>query len=40
MKNIILAILILYGSIVNAQEVRRISFTTFIGTGFDIIAVR
>lgn len=36
MKNIILAILILYGSIVNAQEVRRISFTTFIGTGFDM----
>lgn len=36
MKNIILAILILCGSIVHAQEVKRISLTTIIGTGFDM----
>jgi hypothetical protein len=36
MKNIILAILILCGSIVHAQEFRRISLTTIIGTGFDM----
>lgn len=36
MRNIVIAILILCGSIVHAQESRRMSLTTIIGTGFDM----
>ena len=36
MRNIILVILFLCGSIAHAQEVKRISLTTIIGTGFDM----
>lgn len=36
MRNIILVILFLCGSIAHAQEVKRISLTTIIGTGLDM----
>lgn len=36
MRNIIILALIFLGTAVHAQEIRRISYATTIGTGFDM----
>lgn len=36
MRNIVLFVLLLLGAVVHAQEPRRISYATTIGTGFDM----